>query len=181
MDNLDKEFTLIVTEVAKLKLPECRDCGGSGKIWTCEDTEHETSYTVREKGTGWKCWLGHKLIEIPCLTCATLRKLAEIEWHEVHVYHSGRHCNCGIRIPAFQSGPHPCDNKNLTYTIETAVQMMKDLGKWERFEGALRNDLYYLGYKSKADVWWQGAFNILTTPELFIAAATSYLKSILND
>jgi hypothetical protein len=42
--------------------------------------------------------------------------------HRISAYHSGRTCICGIRIPAFQSGPHPCDNKN-SYRILTDAEV----------------------------------------------------------
>ena len=77
---MSKQLVKLFQAEQTRKLAEC-ECVGSGSTWTCEDPEHDTSYTAREKGYGSKCWLGHKLIKILCPTCAEVRGL-DLRIHE---------------------------------------------------------------------------------------------------
>jgi hypothetical protein len=54
----------------KVKI-DCPECGGGKKKWKCEGTEKPCpqKYTDREKGSGYKCWLGHFINKFNCPTC----------------------------------------------------------------------------------------------------------------
>jgi len=150
-----REFTENISRVAKRLCDNCKDCGGHG-MWPV------TYPSMSKPRDGF---------DRPCPTCADLRKLAKMCWHEIGIdgMHSNEFCKKCYK--------NKQDCTNPTYTIETIVQYMQILGVWE----GLRGYIDTLADRFSADsINYYYDYDILTTPSLLIQACNSYLKEVCD-
>ena len=161
-DNINHGLTIEFARVAKLKLPECETCKGVDHIYGCSTCDNLN------------CDCQTAQMRKPCPTCAPLRKLAEICWHDSTHFDDGplkgqiKDCDCGLFGKQTRLGR---DHSNPTYTIESAVQMMKDLGEWKEFG-------VYLWLKSSTKYNFYKTADILTNRALLLPAMVAYLRGI---
>jgi hypothetical protein len=101
----DKQFHDLIKQVAGKLAKKCKYCSGDGYLF------------------------GGNQKTKPCPKCAKLRAMGDECWHERKVNVVGwlLECSCGIHYPRY------CTAINPTYTIQTIVAALKDLGLWESF------------------------------------------------